>query len=316
MQRMDDNRGEIRSDAIIAFSCVRNEALRLPYFLDYHQALGVDRFVFVDNGSTDGTRDLLLAREDTLVFHTADSYAGSRCGMDWVNALLGRFGVGHWIVTLEPDELLVYPRCEQVNLKALTCDLDANGVQAMKTFLVDMYSDKPISQTRYRVGEPFLDTCCYFDTDSYLRLPGADIPERGGPRHRLFWEGRDRPGKSPFLINVPLVRWRKDLAYTGGTHLISSVTPGPLTGAKLHFKFFSDFYGYAESESARNEHWDNAAQYKAYWDVLRGDGDLCAMYPGSAWYRDSMQLVELGLMHLPAGFVGAGAWGATARAPA
>ncbi len=57
---------------------VRNEALRLPSTLRQHRALGVNRFFVVDNGSTDGTLDLLAGEPDVHVFTTADSYAGSR----------------------------------------------------------------------------------------------------------------------------------------------------------------------------------------------------------------------------------------------
>ena len=63
--------------------------------------------------------------------------------------------------------------------------------------------------------------------------------------------------------------------------------------------FFSDFYEYAEAESLRNEHWDNAAQYKCYWDVLAKNSNLNAIYEGSIQYTDSAQVVGLGFMKEP-----------------
>ncbi len=38
-----------------------NEAIRLPYFLKFYQSVGVDRFIVVDNGSTDGSGAILDA---------------------------------------------------------------------------------------------------------------------------------------------------------------------------------------------------------------------------------------------------------------
>lgn len=302
MHRVDKNNTDIKESEIIAFSCVRNETLRLPYFLEYHRKLGVDRFIFIDNGSTDGTKDFLLSQKDSFVFYTDESYAGSNCGMDWVNHLIQEFGINHWILTLEPDELLVYPKCEIINLQQLTKYLDQIEVQAMKTFLIDMYSDKAINKTCYKAGEPFLNYCRYFDSNSYYEYGDDNIPTRGGPRDRLFWQGHDRDNRSPYLVNVPLVKWRKDLNYECGTHIISNVKLAPLIGCKQHFKFFSDLYTYAETETQRKEHWDNAAQYESYWDVLRKNLDLCGIYDGSLRYKDSMQLVKLSMMQLPDSF--------------
>ena len=296
MRRLDTNNTDIKQSESITFSCVRHEILRLPYFLEYHRKLGVDRFIFVDNASTDGTNEYLLSQNDTIVFHTTESYASSRCGIDWINPLLSEFGTNHWIVTLEPDELLMYPKSETVNLHQLTKYLDTIEAQAMKTFLIDMYSDKPISETHYKTGQPFLDSCNFFDSDSYYEYNDENLPTRGGPRDRLFWQGYDRDKRSPYLVNIPLIKWRDDLNYECGTHVIPNVTMAPIIGVKQHFKFFSDFYTYAETEASRNEHWDNAAQYKSYWDVLGKNPELCGIYDGSLSFIDSMQLVELGLM--------------------
>ena len=299
LRRIDKNNINIKESEIIAFSCVRNEILRLPYFLEYHRKLGVDRFIFIDNASTDGTKDYLLSQHDTNVFYTKASYASSKCGIDWLNQLLSEYGTNHWILTLEPDELLVYPLCESVNLHELTKYLDTTGAQAMKTLLIDMYADKAIKDTCYKTGESFLEYCRYFDRNSYFNLDEDNIATIGGPRSRLFWEGYNRGKPPPYLVNVPLVKWHNDINYVSGTHFMADVKLTALTGVKQHFKFFSDFYEYAKTEAYRKEHWDNASEYATYWDVLSKKPRLSAMYDGSIEYQDSMQLVNLGLMKLP-----------------
>src|SRR5262252_6665055 len=60
-----DDQSEIR-----AFIPVRNEVLRLPQTLGYYRKLGVARFFVVDNGSTDGSKEFLLAQPDCYVFVT------------------------------------------------------------------------------------------------------------------------------------------------------------------------------------------------------------------------------------------------------
>ncbi len=82
----------LRRQPILLFSTMRNERVRLPYFLDYYRKLGVDHFLVVDNGSTDGTRDYLADQPDVSLWETGAGYKQSRFGMDWIMHLLRRYG--------------------------------------------------------------------------------------------------------------------------------------------------------------------------------------------------------------------------------
>lgn len=300
LEQLDQRNPAAQSGEILLFSCVRNELPRLPYFLDYYRDLGVDRFVIIDNDSADESTGFLMTQPDTHVFHTAASYAGSHYGVHWVNALTDRLAAGHWVAVADADELLVYPYCEHMRLGELTADLDAIGRTALLTFLLDMYAGKPIRDTLYVPGTPFLDTCPYFDSDSYTRPRWGfrrKVPARGGARRRLFWkEGAEFRGKPPYLPKVPLVRWTDGLAYEASTHKIEGVRLAPITGALLHFKMFSDFAENVRIEVERNEQWDSAAQYSVYAHSLAAEPNLNPMYEGSVRYLNSTQLIDLGLM--------------------
>lgn len=300
LDRLGPAPAPLLSGEVAVFACVRNESLRLPYFLRYYRGLGVTRFIVVDNDSSDGTTALLQSQADVDLFHTARSYAGSHCGVGWLNGLLREFGCDHWVLVVDADELLVYPGCETVPLPAFVKTLEASRADGLLTFLLDMYPDGPIQGTRYEPGAPLPAACPYFDVDSYtLGAEGlrARLPERGGPRRRLFWQsGRDDRGHPPFLQKVPLVKWREDLRYLASTHLIDGLHLASTTGVLLHFKFLGDFAERSRIEVERGQHWDNAAQYQAYAATLSATPGLSAMYPGSTPYRGSRQLVELGLM--------------------
>src|SRR6056297_1651671 len=82
----------IKRRDILLFCTLRNERIRLPWFLDYYRRLGVAHFLFVDNGSTDGGAEYLAEQDDVSVWTTQASYKRSRFGMDWLNGLLHRFG--------------------------------------------------------------------------------------------------------------------------------------------------------------------------------------------------------------------------------
>ncbi|HBK82674.1 MAG TPA: hypothetical protein DDZ41_03620, partial [Flavobacterium sp.] len=54
-----DANGEIR-----LFAIMRNESLRLPHFIEYYRKLGVDRFFFIDNNSTDNSVEITREQDN------------------------------------------------------------------------------------------------------------------------------------------------------------------------------------------------------------------------------------------------------------
>lgn len=304
--RMDTRPIPENPDEIRLFSCVRNEMLRLPYFLEYYRNLGVHRFFFVDNSSCDGSLEFLLAQADTHVFTTEESYASSRCGVDWLNAMLQFYGIEHWVLVVDADELFVYPGQENIAFNDFLNFLDSQQAEAVLTFLLDMYSKCPIKNAVYPAGTPFLTTCPYFDADTYQVkniTPFNQFPIRGGVRKRLFFDGFSHRGNPPVLHKFPLVKWRSDLAFEASTHLLAGVSTAMVSGVLLHFKLFSDFIENIQREVTRKEHWDEAAQYCAYSDIMKTNPNLKPYFSGSVRYINSQQLVDLGLIRIPKNYL-------------
>ena len=147
---------DIRHGDILAASTVRNEMLRLPHFLDHHRALGIGHFLFVDNDSSDGTRDYLAEQPDVSLWTTRGSYRRSRFGVDWQTWLLLRYGHGHWCLTLDADEILVYPFHDTRPLPALIDHLERNGRRSFGALMLDMYPKGPLGHQNYAPGDnPF-----------------------------------------------------------------------------------------------------------------------------------------------------------------
>lgn len=280
---------------VAVFSCIRNERERLPYFLEYYRNSGVDSFFFVDNASDDGSTQYLSKQSDCTVYWAAGSYAGSNCGVDWINEVLRHHSDGQWAIVVDADELLVYPDVETLDVREFTAKLDQENSNALYTVMMDMYSDKPIGEVSYQRGECFLDYCSYFDRDGFK--PGyRGLPAFGGVRSRIFWEGRGYEKKPPYLPKIPLIKWHSGLAYKSSTHSIDGVRLAVATGVLLHFKLFDDFIERAFIETNREEHWLNAAEYKIYVNGLASIKDSSLLYSGSVLYQDSSQLIDLGIM--------------------
>jgi len=287
---------------IVVAAVMRDEALRLPAFLGHYRSLGADRFIVIDNGSTDETLSTLDGQDDVTLYQINASYRDSACGIEWINQVLSEVLRGNWVVIADADEHLVYPRSETVTLAQLTEYLDFTQATALIAPLIDMYPAGSIAEVEYRRGDPLIAACSFFDADTYQfqKLEqGLKVVARGGPRDRLFWHGRNRASLPPYLLKVPLLRWSPSTALVASTHHVAGVQVSRLTGVLLHFKLLQDFAWSVTREADREEHFDYGAQYKAYLEVLAADPEASAYFNRSVRYRDSLQIVELGLMNVP-----------------
>lgn len=287
LQRLDDAPIPVDLTELRLFMVVRNGALRLPYLLEYYRQRGVDRFFVVDNGSSDGTGELLRKMERTHVFQTTDTYQASDCGILWAEYLMDLYCRGQWSVIVDEDELLVYPGWEDISLKTLTRDLDAQGATALPSLLLDMYSDRPLIEIGYVPGQGFLEACPFFEVGH--RRMRDDGAWEGGVRHRVF-------GAWNILRKHNLVKHVAGSTIGGGMHMVHGAVLSDMSGVTLHFKYFQDFPESARLEAEREEHWNDAWQYKRYAQRMQEVPDLNLFCDESIRFEGSQQLIELGLM--------------------
>jgi hypothetical protein len=304
LQPVTNRMAGLRRQPILLFSTMRNERLRLPYFLDYYRKLGIDHFLIVDNGSDDGTRDYLAEQPDVSLWSTGAGYKQSRFGMYWIMHLLRRHGSGNWCLTVDVDEFLVYPFCETRPLRALTDWLDSAGTRTFAAMLLDMYPKGPMHEQPYREGQNPFEIAPYFDSGNYTisrNWPYLNLWIQGGPRARLFFA--DEPKKAPAMNKIPLVKWQSSYAYVSSTHMLlprglnltyDDAGGEKLSGCLLHAKFLDTFAAKAEEELKRGQHYAESHEYRAYRDGLSNERDLWCSW--SEKYINWRQLEILGLM--------------------
>jgi hypothetical protein len=304
LQSVTNRMQGLRAQPILLFSTMRNERVRLPYFLDYYRKLGIDHFLIVDNGSTDGSREYLSDQPDVSVWSTSAGYKQSRFGMDWIMHLLRRHGQGNWCLTVDVDEFLVYPYCETRPLRALTDWLDSAGTRSFSSMLLDMYPKGAMHEHPYREGQNPFEIAQYFDSGNYSirrNWPYLNLWVQGGPRARLFFA--DQPKQAPAMNKIPLVKWDRTYAYVSSTHMM---LPRGLnltyedhggekpSGCLLHAKFLDTFAAKAEEELRRGQHYAESHEYRAYREGISKERDLWCNW--SEKYINWRQLEILGLM--------------------
>lgn len=295
---------QIGPSDILCFVTLRDEALRLPFFLAHYRTLGVGHFIVVDNGSDDGSLELLRDAPDVSLWRTDHSYKLSRFGMDWLTVLQRRFGTGHWCVTVDADEALIYPEWDRRDLHGLTGWLSDNRIPSFGAVLLDMYPKGLLSQQPYDAGQDPTTILCWFDPDNYRRQRNPKFHSdwiQGGVRDRVFFQ--DRPERAPTLNKVPLVDWRRGYAYVTSTHhmlprklnqVFETQVQGRPSGVLLHSKFLNTIGSKSQEERERRQHFENSDLYADYYQRLIDDIDL--WHSGSARYAGWQQLVDLGLM--------------------
>jgi len=301
---LKDRTAQIKPNDILVFSTLRNEDIRLPYFLKYYRDLGVDHFIMVDNDSDDGGDEYLANQPDVSVWKAHGSYRQSRFGVDWLNYLQRKYAHGHWTLVVDPDEFFVYPFCDTRPIRALTDWLDASDIRSFGAMLLDMYPKGRLDAVSYRRGQNPMEIVSWFDSGNYTILKNHEFYNlwiQGGPRARVFF--RDDPQRAPALNKTPLIKWHRNYAYVSSTHM---VLPRGLnlvydewggekaSGVLLHAKFLDTFGAKAAEELSRGQHYAKSKEYKAYADGISQHPDLWCKW--SEKYINWRQLEILGLM--------------------
>ena len=221
LQVFQDNTARIRPRDILLVCTMRNEHVRLPYFMSYYRDLGVGHFLFVDNDSTDGTLEYLSGQPDVSVWTTKASYKKATYGVDWVNWINRKYAHGHWTLVVDPDEFFIYPFCDTRPIPALTDWLDNSSIRSFSAMLVDVYPKGPLNAQPYSAGQDPMEIASWFDSGNYTISKNkkyGNLWIQGGPRARVFFA--DNPKKAPALNKIPLVKWNKRYTYVSSTHML------------------------------------------------------------------------------------------------
>ncbi len=286
--------------AITLFTVVRDEAPRLPWFLDHYRRLGVDRFVIVDNASTDGTQELLRGEPDVSVLFTQESYARARSGVVWLNHLMAELGSHGWNLYVDVDEALVFPGSEELDLRYLVEHLDRNGHEVVAGQMVDMFSAGTdlASAGPTDWADPLGDHPLF--NTSYRRTGKAACPYV-----TVFGGARAGLGLLPEQTKTPLIRGGRGIRLLGSSHAITPAAVSDVTCALLHFKLAGDFRATFEQDVRNNHRRPHCTRrHLAYLAAL---DRLSTAHPDltdgtTVRYRSTRTLVEHGIISAPRGF--------------
>jgi hypothetical protein len=300
--KIDNKKISYDKNEIRLFAIARNESLRLPYFFEYYEKLGVNRFFLIDNNSQDNTINIALSKKNTHIFQIKHNF---KYFWNWIEFFLEKYGKGYWCLVVDIDELFSFPGIEKSNLQNLINYLSKSGYTAVKSTLLDMYSSASIRDTHYEVGENPLINCRYFENNftykSQMFYDKKNVREFpvvtrcGGTRERVFGNANGRRW-SFCLSKISLFKYSKEVYLTEGMHGISNAKFADIEGAVFHTKFLFDFIEEVKIESKRGQHYCNGIEYKIYNSLLSANPNLTLKIEDSIEYLNTDQLVDLKIM--------------------
>ena len=275
-------------------SVIRNEIFFLPRFLDHYRTLGVKRFIFLDDHSTDGSRDMLAAQPDCMIVESrrrfsdrevidhpiAESDGTARVRDIWLTLLVQKYARDQWALQVDADEFIRLP--DGMGLPDMAATLDRHGDTALSCVMIDLYPAHIGDLARMK-HDAALDTDrpWYFDARQHFALPGAIRPPRWsqprvtypGSRARLMhhWKIRPPSGRkrlqSLFRVQgynlirkVPLVKVSAG-DYFLNPHRINIPVSTRYVLPLEHYKFSGQLYSRTEAAIRRKSHHKGSAEY-------------------------------------------------------
>ncbi len=248
-------RFETATGEVTVVTLIRDGMFYLDEFLDYYRSLGVRHFVFVDNGSTDGTINR-IAREPNMIIVQSHLPWGL-FENDFRSYAARKYCAQRWCLYADMDEQFDFEASQDIGLTGLVRYLDNAGYTALVAQMLEMFPDSPLRTTadlpfgevlaRYRYYDPgHVSAIDYHDPaipfSYYLRantLPDTDTDIRflfGGVRRKVF-------GEDCALTKHPLVFVGRSARPGVHPHCASGVSCADFTGLIRHYKFTDNPFG-------------------------------------------------------------------------
>ena len=190
MKLLQQFKNPIEEESIVLLCVIRDEELLLPAFIHHYNDLRVTHFVFIDNGSIDGSLEYLLSQSDLdiQIWSTKDSYAKNGYGTRWVREVMDLHCKGKWCLIVDIDEFLLLK--DDQKLPEIQKKMIKQGSNILTACLVDFYP-KEFEKEEYKKNSPPLGHSNYYDKYNHnfynIRVwENFYTTVRGGSRYRMI----------------------------------------------------------------------------------------------------------------------------------
>ncbi|MEM9087510.1 MAG: glycosyltransferase family 2 protein [Cyanobacteria bacterium P01_F01_bin.53] len=283
-----------RKDAIVLCVVKDGESL-VQAFIEHYLSLGFKHIVFLDNGSTDKTIEIIKSYKQTTLL--ASSKPFGTYYVIFKNFLLQTFGRDRWCVVADVDEFLHFPLERSLN-DVLTY-LNQNSYDTVCIQMLDMFSKAgvplPTNQSIDQFNDQFNDGAAdqsaspkQWDLTALTSVFDAyDLSNITRRPYVRKWQPKIHSGirflyggirKTVFQGNCFLTKeammfvhrgTRLQTSHLQSPHLLKRSKVADFSAVFLHYKFTEDFYDTTLKAIETENHWRQSKEYKAYFSVLK-----------------------------------------------
>jgi hypothetical protein len=279
-------------EELLVMSVVRNGELYIKSFMDHYRAMGVEHFVFLDNGSTDRTLEMLCVQDDVTVLQTDAPYNKYENTMK--RYLAERFSPGRWNLCADIDELFDYPFSRSLALHDFLRYLNENSYTAVVAQMLDMFSEVSLNKLESKADDKLKEKYVFYDISC---IEKEDYPwsERSNAGIKMHWGGirklvfgTDNGLTKAALILMdgrvkPFINWH----HAKGAHMAD------ISCLIRHYPFVSSFYKKVEDAVRTGRYGMRVTdEYKMYAEGLNGSADLNFKLPSARPFTGVEPLID------------------------
>jgi hypothetical protein len=264
--------------------------------------LGARHFVFLDNGSTDGTTDLIRQEQDTTLLQSTLRYRGY--ALHFKRHLVRLFGRNRWYLLADIDERFDFPGSGAVTLPQFCAYLDARGWNAVVAHMLDLFPRRPLLDGNDSNGELTTREHCFYDLSSVRWKPYGEVfgdantianpaiaCARGGIRSAVF-------GGDLLLTKHPLARWSSPRDLPGGSHRVNGAAISDVSAVLYHYKFVGRLSARIDRAIRERSYYDGSIEYRRMAEAFRRNQALSLYGPTARQLFNVEELVVAGLLQV------------------
>lgn len=281
---------------LIVTCLLRNGEIYVKSFIEHYSALGIKHIIFLDNGSADNTIEIAKRYNNITILQTFCPYSKYETVMK--KYLVNRFSKNRWNLFADIDEFFDYPFSNVLEIKDFLNYLNRNYYTAVVSQMLDMFSDKSLSDLEDQPSDDIKGQYSYYDISQvspskygYGQLENERIKFHfGGIRKILF-------GTNNGLTKAALVFVDKQDNLFVDCHHVTNAKLADFTCVLLHYPFTSSFYNKVMDAVETNRYALSAShEYVKYWDKIRTNQDFTIKQPTSFKFNGLPELIDKGFL--------------------